>query len=155
MEKLPRILTVVGDSEVEGDSETKAKSLSPIAEHVVRLWMIGFGDVEIIAREMKVTSNYIRQVLKCAPAKKLMESLRAEIEEEFQNMQRKVNVILQDSFEHDDIGVRLAGASLWLKSNKNKVEVTLSAEDIVANLLNEKKSEESEESEPKKLLETP
>jgi hypothetical protein len=117
-------------------AEYQKTKLSPKMEQAVRLWAMGRGTQETVAKATGVSKARLGQVIASDAGQAIYRETRGELEHKFQALFEKTINVLELALDHPDPSIALAGANLWLKSAKaTKVEVQLTAEDIVQKLM--------------------
>ena len=90
------------------------------------------------AQAAKISLSRLNVVMMTSPARSYLNQCLQELDEEFQMQFRKVVSTIEEALACGDMNLRLAAAALWLKTNRTqKVQVEITAEDVVQKLLKE------------------
>lgn len=110
--------------------------ISPKIEQAIRLYACGKGSQIDVAKACGVSVARLQTLLQSDEGIAIQRGIRNELEHKFQALFEKTINVLESALDHPDPSIALAGANLWLKSAKStKVEVQLTAEDIVQKLM--------------------
>jgi hypothetical protein len=114
----------------------KAKTIPVKVDSALRYYYCGIHEVGVVAKLYKVPEAELKKWLETEDAEKIRCSIQAEKDIHFQSLYGKVVDTLNLALDHPDPQVALAGANLWLRSNKGtKIEVVLTAEDVVRKIM--------------------
>jgi hypothetical protein len=114
----------------------KPKAVPVRVDSALRYYFCGIHEVGAVARLYKIKELELRRWLGTEDAEKIRASIQTEKDIHFQSLYGKVVDTLNLALEHPDPQVALAGANLWLRSNKgSKIEVVLTAEDVVKKIM--------------------
>ena len=127
--------------------ELEEQSLTPKREYcqglnakhklAIRLVAGGLSRSEA-AQAAKISLSRLNVVMMTSPARSYLNQCLQELDEEFQMQFRKVVSTIEEALACGDMNLRLAAAALWLKTNRTqKVQVEITAEDVVQKLLKE------------------
>ena len=133
--------------EQEAQEEQEAQSLTPKREYcqglnakhklAIRLVAGGLSRSEA-AQAAQISLSRLNVVMMTSPARSYLNQCLQELDEEFQMQFRKVVSTIEEALACGDMNLRLAAAALWLKTNRaQKVQVEITAEDVVQKLLKE------------------
>ena len=90
------------------------------------------------AQAAQISLSRLNVVMMTSPARSYLNQCLQELDEEFQMQFRKVVSTIEEALACGDMNLRLAAAALWLKTNRTqKVQVEITAEDVVQKLLKE------------------
>ena len=90
------------------------------------------------AQAAQISLSRLNVVMMTSPARSYLNQCLQEFDEEFQMQFRKVVSTIEEALACGDMNLRLAAAALWLKTNRTqKVQVEITAEDVVQKLLKE------------------
>jgi len=110
--------------------------LTPKNRQALRLYATGMTRDEVVEAvgikkgsfEIMVTQPWAQEYLR---------KVYEELDQEFQYLYKEVIDTIRDGLGHPDHQIKLAAASLWLRTNKQqKVSLEITAEDVIAKLLN-------------------
>jgi hypothetical protein len=122
-------------------SDRKAtRRLKPLQEQALRMYAIGKYDWDEarVAAGVKSKAEW-SLILNSQAGQAVVSEVRGILEDKFQAQFSKVVDVLGQGLDHPDPQVALASASLWLKTNRgSKVEVKITAEDLVAQLMGQR-----------------
>ena len=133
--------------EPQKEQEQKEQSLTPKREYcqglnakhklAIRLVAGGLSRSEA-AQAAQISLSRLNVVMMTSPARSYLNQCLQELDEEFQMQFRKVVSTIEEALACGDMNLRLAAAALWLKTNRTqKVQVEITAEDVVQKLLKE------------------
>lgn len=110
-------------------------AITPKKDRAIRLYALGI-DHDDIKAATGVSPSVLKQIVKSATGQKIINEVRAELEDKFQNQFADVINAIGAALHSTDVDTALHGAALWLKTNRaQKVEVQLTAEDVVKKLM--------------------
>ena len=135
------------EQEEQEQEELEQQSLTPKREYcqglnakhklAIRLVAGGLSRSEA-AQAAKISLSRLNVVMMTSPARSYLNQCLQELDEEFQMQFRKVVSTIEEALACGDMSLRLAAAALWLKTNRaQKVQVEITAEDVVQKLLKE------------------
>jgi len=135
------------EQEAQEQEELEQQSLTPKREYcqglnakhklAIRLVAGGLSRSEA-AQAAKISLSRLNVVMMTSPARSYLNQCLQELDEEFQMQFRKVVSTIEEALACGDMNLRLAAAALWLKTNRTqKVQVEITAEDVVQKLLKE------------------
>lgn len=85
-----------------------------------------------------VSESKLSKFIKSSKGRDELSKIRTEVDEEFFNLQSKVNEVLRMGLESSDPQIALASANMWLRAAKAKeVNVNVTVEDVLQRLFNE------------------
>lgn len=87
-------------------------SLSPRGDMICRLYVMCVSVPEI-ARRVACHPSYVQVIIASKPGKELIETLRTTLEDNFKNLQYKVNEAVDAALSSTSIDVALDGAKVW------------------------------------------
>jgi len=133
--------------EAQEQEELEQQSLTPKREYcqglnakhklAIRLVAGGLSRSEA-AQAAQISLSRLNVVMMTSPAWSYLNQCLQELDEEFQMQFRKVVSTIEEALACGDMSLRLAAAALWLKTNRTqKVQVEITAEDVVQKLLKE------------------
>lgn len=119
-----------------GTLEKRTRRIHPAVDLALRTYYTTGRTLEECAAVNNVKVSLLRSMVNSTEGEALRAQVQGDLDRHFQSLYKKVIRVLDDALEHPEPSVALAGANLWLKSNKGtKVEVTLTAEDVVKKLM--------------------
>lgn len=111
--------------------------VSPKQEQALRLYALGKYSLEEFRIALGVGAARATQIINSAAGQSVIANVRGELEHRFQSQFEEVINVLDLGLKHPEPSVALAAANLWLKHNRGtKVEVKVTAEDLVAKIMN-------------------
>jgi len=113
------------------------KPLSPKVATAIRLYATGRYTIEEAAKACRMSHDRLSVALSDPRGQEIMRRVQAELDHRMQGLYEKVINTLEEGLDHPDASVALAAANLWLRTTKGqKVEVNLTAEDVVQRIMN-------------------
>ena len=131
---------VVSESRELVSEDLVNKIINPKYEIGIRLWMTGI-EMEEVSKRVGVATQTLYS-FKCSPqGQELVQKIRSDMDEEFRNLQVKVNKILSEALDHPEVAISLTAVNIFLRATKGReFKVELTAEDIVQKLMGGKTS---------------
>lgn len=124
---------------------TKPRKLSP--KHELLLRLVAAGDsVELAGAKCGLSYGHARVIITSAPGQYYLNTLQNALDAEFKALYQDVIQTIKDGLQFTEPQIRLAAASLWLKSEKSKLIIAFTAEDSIRKLV-DGEAEEAEEAE--------
>lgn len=134
-------LALVAKNEVEQEAsslEPKGYVVQPAVEQAIKLYTLGKYRTQAEASAAcGISEVRFNVILKKPEGQKIVEQVREALDMQFQNLFTKVVDVIGSALDHADPAIALAGANLYLRTTKGtKVNVELSAEDVVQQIMN-------------------
>ena len=119
------------------DMTRAPKAVTPPEALAIRYYCLG-NKLSEAAHKCQMSVDKLRRVIASDSGQQEIAKIRAELDDEFLNLQSKVTKGLAEALDHSDVGVVLAASNQWLRAAKAKqVNVTITAEDLLKKVLDE------------------
>lgn len=111
--------------------------VKPIVEQAIKLYALGKFTTQVeAAAYASMHPNRFNTILQSPAGQAILNEVRKELDFRFDSLFKKTIDVIDMALDHPEPSVALAGASLFLKTNKGtKVNVELSAEDVVQQIM--------------------
>lgn len=149
LDEMTSTFSEFSEDDVEFEQRLRAKRnarrraqrpLSGKEELGLRLFYCGLTAREA-ARRAGLRDVALFQCINTEQGQELKKRVHEELEDTFRSLESRVHTVLKEALESPNAQIALAGASLWLRSVKERtVKVELTAEDIVRKLVEERSS---------------
>ena len=116
---------------------TKAQpALTPPESLAIRLYCIGEENIPSAAARCSIKESRLRNIIRSDLGQQEIARIRAELDDEFINLQRKVTEGLRLSLESKNPAVVLAASKQWLTARRAQgVNVVITIEDVLKRMM--------------------